>query len=157
MIKVQILGGLLTTYRMTINLLAQWPTIDIDSWLNLSWTLWDLTINVLYLLLVLCICEISNHVSMKHQGLITSFGSCVYHINLCIKWANPELTVTNCMQTYLHNKNSEHIFIDREAREIMHLVAGVRPFVCALTVEPFDLRPSSFAWMSTLTLARMAM
>ncbi len=31
---------------------------------------------------------------------------------------------------------------------------SVRPFVCALTAEPFDLRPSSFAWGSTLTLAR---
>ena len=32
--------------------------------------------------------------------------------------------------------------IDREARETMHLVASVRQFVCALTAEPFDLRPS---------------
>ncbi len=35
------------------------------------------------------------------------------------------------------------IFIDREAREIMHLVASVRLsvclFVCALLFEPFDL------------------
>ncbi len=47
-----------------------------------------------------------------------------------------------------------HIVIDCEAREIMHLVASVRPsvcpFVCALTAELFDLRPSSFAWGSTL-------
>ncbi len=33
------------------------------------------------------------------------------------------------------------IFIDREAREIMHLVASVRLYVYALMVEPFDLRP----------------
>ncbi len=37
------------------------------------------------------------------------------------------------------------LFIDREAREIMHLVASVCPFVClfvcALMAEPFDLRP----------------
>ncbi len=36
----------------------------------------------------------------------------------------------------------------------MHLVASVclsiRPFVCALMLEPFDLRPSPFAWRSTL-------
>ena len=32
------------------------------------------------------------------------------------------------------------LIIDREAREIMHLVASVCPFVCALTAEPFDLR-----------------
>ncbi len=39
------------------------------------------------------------------------------------------------------------IFIDREAREIMHLVASVRPsvhlsvrpFVCALTAEPLGV------------------
>ncbi len=34
---------------------------------------------------------------------------------------------------------------------------SVCPFVCALTAEPFDLRPSSFAWRSTLTLARLTM
>ncbi len=53
-----------------------------------------------------------------------------------------------------------HIFIDCKATEIMHLVASVRPsvrFVCALTAKPFDLRPSSFAWESTLTLAKLAM
>ncbi len=37
------------------------------------------------------------------------------------------------------------IFIEREARELMHLVASVCPsicpFVCALKAEPFDLRP----------------
>ena len=33
---------------------------------------------------------------------------------------------------------------------------SVHPFVCALMVEPFDLRPPSFAWRSTLTLARLA-
>ena len=57
------------------------------------------------------------------------------------------------------------IFIEREAREIMHLVTSVCPpvrlsicpLVCALTVEPFDLQASSFAWRSNLTLARMAM
>ncbi len=37
-------------------------------------------------------------------------------------------------------EGAEEIFIDREAREIMHLVASVRPFVCALTVELFDPR-----------------
>ncbi len=46
----------------------------------------------------------------------------------------------------------KQVFIEHEAREIMHLVASVRlsvrPFVWALTVEPFDLRPSSFAWRS---------
>ncbi len=31
--------------------------------------------------------------------------------------------------------------IDREAREIMHLVASVRLYVYALTAELFDLRP----------------
>ena len=39
----------------------------------------------------------------------------------------------------------------------MNLVASVHPSVCALMVEPFDLRPSSFAWRSTLTLARVSM
>ena len=34
---------------------------------------------------------------------------------------------------------------------------SVFPFVCALTADPFDLRPSSFAWGSTLTLVRLAM
>ncbi len=42
---------------------------------------------------------------------------------------------------YIHN--SYHIFIDREAREIMYLVASVRPFVSlfvqALLFELFDL------------------
>ncbi len=37
------------------------------------------------------------------------------------------------------------IFIDREAREIMYLVASVCPSVCpsvsTLTAEPFDLQP----------------
>ncbi len=46
------------------------------------------------------------------------------------------------------------VIIDREAREIMHLVASVRLSVCLPT---FDLRPSYFAWRSTLTLARLAM
>ncbi len=55
------------------------------------------------------------------------------------------------------NKKQKYFIIDREAREIMHLVVSVRPFVCALMVEPFDLRPSSFAWRSTLTLARLTM
>ncbi len=33
------------------------------------------------------------------------------------------------------------VIIDCEAREIMHLVASVRPSVCnALLVEPFDLK-----------------
>ena len=36
---------------------------------------------------------------------------------------------------------SVFIFIDREAREIIRLVASVRPSVIALTPEPFDLRP----------------
>ncbi len=47
------------------------------------------------------------------------------------------------------------IIIDREAREIMHLVASVRPFVgvCfrALLFEPFDLSPWFLIWGSTLT------
>ena len=49
--------------------------------------------------------------------------------------------------TYMPSlKNTpEDIFIKREAREIMYLVASVSPFVCppvtALTAEPFDLRP----------------
>ncbi len=34
---------------------------------------------------------------------------------------------------------------------------SVCPFVCALTIEPFDQWPSSFAWRSTFTLARLAM
>ncbi len=35
---------------------------------------------------------------------------------------------------------TEHIFIDREAGEIMYLVASVRLTVCnALLLEPFDL------------------
>ena len=34
-----------------------------------------------------------------------------------------------------------YIFIDREAREMMHLVVSVRLCVCALTAEPFDLEP----------------
>ena len=42
------------------------------------------------------------------------------------------------------SSNYMMIFIDRQAREIMHLVASVcmsvHPFVCALTLEPFDLR-----------------
>ncbi len=37
------------------------------------------------------------------------------------------------------------IIIDREAREIIRLVASIRPsvrlFACTLTSEPFDLRP----------------
>ena len=47
--------------------------------------------------------------------------------------------------------------IEHEVREIMHLVASVHPFFCALTVEPFNVRPSSFAWRPTLTFARLAM
>ena len=38
------------------------------------------------------------------------------------------------------------LIIDREAREMMHLVASVRPFICALTAEPFD---PGFAEFST--------
>ncbi len=34
---------------------------------------------------------------------------------------------------------------------------SVCPFVCALMAEALDLRPSYFAWVSTLTLARLAM
>ena len=34
---------------------------------------------------------------------------------------------------------------------------SVCPFVCAPKAEPLDLRPSSFAWGSILTLARLAM
>ncbi len=58
----------------------------------------------------------------------------------------------------------QNIFIDREAREIMHLVASVcpsvrlsvrpsvRPSVCnALLLEPFDLWPSFLALGLTLT------
>ncbi len=56
------------------------------------------------------------------------------------------------------DRTNKFLFIiDREAREIMHLVTSVRPLVCALTAELFDLRPSSSAWGSTLTLARLAM
>ncbi len=33
------------------------------------------------------------------------------------------------------------LIIDREARELMYLVASVRPSVRPLTAEPFDLRP----------------
>ncbi len=40
------------------------------------------------------------------------------------------------------------MFIDREAREIMHLVASVRPsvcpFVCALTAEQVGLKIEVF-------------
>ena len=40
---------------------------------------------------------------------------------------------------------SFYIVIGRGAKEIMHLVVSVRlsvrPFVCALTAERFDLRP----------------
>ncbi len=43
------------------------------------------------------------------------------------------------------NINKHSFIIDREAREIMYLVASVRPSVrpsvSALTAEPFDLRP----------------
>ncbi len=36
--------------------------------------------------------------------------------------------------------DGDHIlFIDREAREIMYLVASVRLSISALTAEPFDL------------------
>ncbi len=35
----------------------------------------------------------------------------------------------------------------------MSVCLSVCPFVCDLTVEPFDLRSLSFAWGSTLTLA----
>ena len=35
----------------------------------------------------------------------------------------------------------DHVVIDREAGEIIHLVASVRPSVIALTLEPFDLQP----------------
>ena len=42
----------------------------------------------------------------------------------------------------------------------MHLVASVYPSVRLFALsrlKPFDLRPSSFAWGSTSTLARVAM
>ena len=60
----------------------------------------------------------------------------------------------------MDNHGFDLIIIDREKREIIALGSvclSVCPFVCALTTEPFDLRPSSFAWRSTLTLARLAM
>ncbi len=57
------------------------------------------------------------------------------------------------------------MIIDREAREIICLVASVRPFVClcvcvcvyALLFKPFDLWPWFLAWGSTLTLARLGL
>ena len=43
------------------------------------------------------------------------------------------------------------VFIDCEAREIIHLVASVRLPACGLLFEPFDLGPQFLVWRSTLT------
>ncbi len=74
------------------------------------------------------------------------------------------MTHFNCTRAVMccvfHQKLRNQFVIDREAREIMYLVASVRPSVCpsvtTLLAEPFDLRPSSCAWRSTLTLASLA-
>ncbi len=58
-------------------------------------------------------------------------------------------TVENGLSKYLNTRPIGGMFIiDREAREIMYLVASVRsvclsvrPSVTTITAEPFDLRP----------------
>ncbi len=56
-------------------------------------------------------------------------------------------------------------FIDREAGEIIRLVASLFLWVCvyvclyvrALLFEPFDLRPSFLVWRLTLTYSRLGL
>ena len=51
----------------------------------------------------------------------------------------------------------QKFIIDREAREIIELVASVRPFACTLMAEPFDLWPWYLACRLTFTLARLGL
>ncbi len=113
-----------------------------------------------------CMCCLSSDQFLKTQNIppckYGAFGTgCLWAISifstLTVRYSPPDAS-----NNPFRVKPGINLFIiDREAREIMYLVASVRLSVCpsvsSLTAEPFDLRPWYLVCRLTLTLARLGL